>query len=91
MVQSLRVFAVVAVMVFTAVGCQKGTQSAAKEETESNAASTDSKGGETQVTEGKSDVRTADASSGGSQVEVKGSTLTEKDDGARWTSASGNC
>jgi predicted secreted protein len=82
MVQSLRVFAVVAVTFLAAVGCQKGTQSAAKGEAESSAVSTDSKGGETQAKEGKSDVRTADASAGGSQVGVKGSTLTEADDGA---------
>jgi predicted secreted protein len=84
MVQSLRVFAIVAVVVFAGVGCQKGTQSAAKREAESSTASTDSKGGEIQAKAGKpSDAHTADASAGSSQVGVKGgSTLTEEDDGA---------
>jgi predicted secreted protein len=97
MVQSLRVLAVVALMVFAAVGCQKkGTQSAAKGEAESSAASaessaasTASNGGETQAEAGKSstepgtstDSHTAAASSGAPHA-VKGSTLTELDDGA---------
>lgn len=94
MVQSLRVFAVVAVMIFAAVGCQKkGTQSAAKDTTESSAdspsaASTDA-AGETQAEAGKSspeagtstDSHTGAASSGAPHA-VKGSTLTEVDDGA---------
>ena len=83
MVQSLRVFAIVTVVVFAAVGCQKGTQSAAKGKAESSAASTGTKSGESQAKAGKSsDARTPNASAGGSQVGVKGSTLTEADDGA---------
>ena len=82
MVQSLRVFAVVAVMIFATVGCQKGTQSAAKGKAESSAASTGSNDGNSQAKAGKSsDTKTADASAGGSQTGVKRSTLTEVDDG----------
>jgi predicted secreted protein len=90
MVQSLRVFAVVAVMVFASIGCQKGTRSAAKEEAEPSAASTDSKAGETESNAGETqakakesaDTHTADASTGSSQAKVKGSTLTEADNEA---------
>jgi predicted secreted protein len=88
-VKSLRVFAVIVVMVFTAVGCQKkGTQSSAEGEAGSSAASsntgsTGSTGGETQAEAGKSSAAsTTDASKEGSQVHAKGSTLTEVDDGA---------
>jgi len=90
MIQSLRVFAVIVVMVFAAVGCQKkGTQSSAEGEAGSSAASR-STGGETQAEAEKSPsepgkssaASTADASKGGSQVHAKGSTLTEVDDGA---------
>ena len=83
MIQLLRVFAIIVVMVFAAVGCQKGTQSADKGKTESSTASTGSTGGETQAEAGKSSAAgPADASKGGSQVHAKGSTLTEVDDGA---------
>ena len=96
MIQSLRVYAVIVVMIFAAVGCQKkGTQSSAEGEARSSAAlsnadSTGSTGSETQAEAGKSPsearkssaASTADASRGGSQVHAKGSTLTELDDGA---------
>ena len=97
MIQSLRVFAVISVMVFAAVGCQKKTESTDKGEAESSAASTGSTSGETQAEAGKSSeeagkssadagkssaASTAEASKEGSQVHAKGSTLTEVDDGA---------
>jgi predicted secreted protein len=87
MVQSLRVFTVVAIMVFAAVGCQKGTKSAAKGEAESsatlsNADTTGSTGGETQAETGKSSAAsTPEGSKEGSRVHAKSSTLTEMDDG----------
>jgi predicted secreted protein len=90
MIQSLRVFGLIAVMVFATVGCQKKTESTDKGKAESSAASTGSTSGETQAEAGKSSAEagkssaasTADASKGGSQVHAKGSTLTEVDDGA---------
>ena len=82
MVQSQRIFAVVAVMLFAAVGCQKGTSSAAKGNADSSAASTASAGDETQAKEEKSPAApTAKASAEGSERVVKRSTLTEADDG----------
>ena len=83
MIQSLRVFAIIVVMVFAAVGCQKGTQSADKGKAESSTASTGSTSDEAQAEAGKSSAAsTAETSKGGSQVHAKGSTLTEADDGA---------
>ena len=97
MVQSQRVIAVVAVMLFAAVGCSKGTKSAADGKAESSAASTGSESGEAQAkgesqanaetqakTETSSDspAGSASGSAGSSQPGVKGSTLTEPADGA---------
>jgi len=77
MVQSQRVIAVVAVLLFAAVGCSKGTKSAADGKAESSVASTGSESGEAQA-------------KGETQAKAQTEATTEKSSDSPAGSASGS-